>query len=114
MKVYIAGPMRGIPEFNYPAFYAAAAAWERRGWDVVNPADLDIQERAVNEEPTYEDYMRRDITELLSVDAIALLPGWQRSEGANVEVTVAKAIGLEIYDAVTFGRPAELMEVAHG
>jgi hypothetical protein len=110
MKVYIAGPMRGIPMFNYPAFDAAAALWRSKGWEVINPAEIDRQEDGAA--PTLETpvdvpplpfsvYMRRDITALLTVDAIAFLPGWENSKGACVERVVAEALDLFLYDAMT-------------
>jgi len=36
--IYIAGPMSGLPEFNYPAFFAAAEQLTAAGYDVLNPA----------------------------------------------------------------------------
>lgn len=39
MRVYIAGPMTGLPEYNFPAFHAAAKAWRDAGWEVLNPAE---------------------------------------------------------------------------
>lgn len=38
-RLYLAGPMTGLPDFNYPAFHAAAAAWRAAGWTVANPAE---------------------------------------------------------------------------
>ena len=109
-RVYIAGPMRGYPKFNFPAFDAARDAWAARGWEVVSPADLDRQLDGVQEDnPTPEQvkpfahYMRRDIEVLLTVDAIAFLPGWEKSTGANVEMVVGAALNLDLYDAITFG-----------
>lgn len=41
MRVYLAGPMRGLPQFNFPAFDAGAATLEALGHEVFNPADRD-------------------------------------------------------------------------
>jgi hypothetical protein len=108
-RIYIAGPMRGYPQFNFPAFDAARDAWAARGWDVVSPADMDRQLDGLNEAtPTpdtnhsFAHYMRRDISVLLTVDAVAFLPGWEASTGANVEKVVAQALALELYDALTY------------
>jgi hypothetical protein len=51
---------------------------------------------------SFAHYMRRDITVLLTVDAIAFLPGWEACIGANVEKVVGGALALEFYDAITF------------
>jgi hypothetical protein len=107
--IYIAGPMRGIPQFNFPAFDAAAARFLAAGYAVINPADLDRAadpERAVttDEQATANShvYARRDLLAILDhADAIALLPGWAKSVGATAEYHVAKWLGLDIYDAET-------------
>lgn len=106
-RVYIAGPMRGLPHFNFPAFTAAAAQWRMRGWEVVSPAELDKEQDGFDginyeKEPIVSVAMRRDIAAILTCTAIAFLPGWEHSVGARIEYTVAKAIGLELLDAVTF------------
>jgi hypothetical protein len=106
MRVYIAGPMRNLPQFNFPAFNAAADEWRCAGWDVISPAEIDQQQDGFDgtnreKEPTFEVAMRRDIEAILTCDAIAFLPGWERSEGSRIEYTVAKAVGLELLDAVT-------------
>lgn len=102
-RVYTAGPMRNIPLFNFPAFDEASTTLRKQGWSVVSPADLDRKhgfngdsDEGLTEE-FYNEAMKRDIVALLTVDAIALLPGWEASEGANVELAVAKAIGLELF-----------------
>lgn len=39
-RVYLSGPMTGLPELNFPAFRVEAARLRALGFEVVNPADL--------------------------------------------------------------------------
>lgn len=39
-KIYIAGPMTGIPDYNRPAFNEYAAKLVEQGHTVLNPATL--------------------------------------------------------------------------
>lgn len=123
-KVYVAGPMRGYPLYNFPAFDEAAARFRALHWDVVNPAELD-RAIGVNEytDPLPDGFLRgameRDLTAICGCDAIALLPGWERSSGVAVELALAKLLGLAIYDAAT-GKPysetavQEAQRLVHG
>lgn len=106
MKIYIAGPMTGIPKWNFPAFFEAENQLLALGHEPVNPAHNDgatVQEALESagspEAPNnpWRWYMRRDLPHVLEVDALCVLPGWQKSKGASLEVHVAKAIGLPIY-----------------
>ena len=101
--VYVAGPMTGIEDFNFPAFAAAAERLKLNGYEVINPADNDNgdPEQAAQSGTPWEDYMRKDLADVLEADAVAVLPGWQRSRGASLEVTVATALGVPILDAET-------------
>ncbi len=101
MKVYLAGPMRGIPQYNFPAFFAAEARWKAAGWEVVNPARLDHEIDGSRLDWPVEHYMARDLPELIGSDAIAMLPGWESSEGANKELAVARWTGKQVLDAET-------------
>ena len=102
--IYISGPMRGIPQFNFAAFDYAQDLWESMGWGVFNPASRGWGggDPATGTGVTAEEvhaWLRQDIQDITSCDAIALLPGWEESEGAKLEAAVAFAIGLDFYDA---------------
>ncbi len=104
MRIYLAGPMRGYPGFNWPAFDRAAAALRRRGHQVTNPAELDradglVAGTAVSAE-VVDALLERDLAILAMCGAIALLPGWEASAGATVELAAARRIGLLTYRLV--------------
>jgi len=106
---YIAGPMRSIKWFNFPAFDAAADRLRREGYNVLNPADMD-REVGFDAMDLPEDHdwdtvsadfdfaacVDRDIAAVKACDAIYLLPGWQDSTGARAEYALAKWLGKEI------------------
>lgn len=90
--VYISGPMTGYAEYNYPAFHEAAAKLRALGYEVLNPAEgFD----GAHDLP-YDDYIRKDIKNLLESDFVALLDGWEESAGAHLEVAVAVGIGIPV------------------
>jgi hypothetical protein len=117
MRIYIAGPMRSIEFYNFPAFDAAAERLRAAGHDPVNPADLD-RAVGVNEhtEPLPEGFLRgamkRDLSAICDCDAIALLPGWERSAGVKVELTLARFLGLQVIDAMTLESMEETCQAA--
>lgn len=94
MKVYLAGPMRGIPEFNFPTFKAAATFLRALGHEVISPAELDEAEGTTD--CTMRHFMQRDLTALLACDGIVLLPGWSDSKGAMLERHAAQVCGLRV------------------
>jgi hypothetical protein len=96
MIVYIAGPMTGLPEFNYPAFHQAAAELRVRGFRVLNPADTERDNPTPGIPQPWNWYMRRTLRMVIGSDAVCLLPGWQGSRGALLEVEVAEALGLDV------------------
>ncbi|WP_250451182.1 DUF4406 domain-containing protein [Caballeronia sp. ATUFL_M2_KS44] len=94
MRLYIAGPMSGYPELNFPAFHAEAARLRALGYEIVNPAEIDV-----GPNPDWLTAMRADIKQLVDCDGIALLIGWQASAGANIEHSLARGLGLRVYQA---------------
>lgn len=115
MHVYLAGGMSGIPHFNFPAFHRAAAELREQGYIVFNPAEADIDRLGVD--PSLDNLtgdvqlaserhglsrrmcLAEDLYWIaLYAEAIALLPGWEKSSGARAELALARALNLkEIY-----------------
>lgn len=91
MKIYLSGPMTGIPEFNHPAFNATTSALREKGFDVINPAEVNPDLSM-----SWENCIRKDIKALLDCDAIALMPGWESSRGVHLELHIAHRVGIEI------------------
>jgi len=113
-KVYIAGPMTGYPQFNIPKFDAAAKHLREAGYEAVSPAELDDPEiRAISlaspdgaiatlnsHGKTWGDFLARDVKLLADdgIEAIFVMPGWERSTGARLETFVGAALkGMTIY-----------------
>ena len=82
MKLYVAGPMTGLPEFNFPAFHRAAVTLTDAGYVVENPAGNTLPPGT---HATWVGYMRLALGQVLTCDGIALLDGWESSRGANLE-----------------------------
>jgi len=96
--------MRGKPEQNFPAFRAAAERLRGLGHTVWSPAEYDLQhgyDPVSDPEPALVECMKHDLPALLACDAVALLPGWQHSTGAQLEAHVALVCGLPLIDATT-------------
>ena len=91
MKIYVSGPMTGLPDLNKPAFNAEAARLRSEGHDVVNPADVNLGPGA-----DWADYMRVDLADMLTCDTIFMLPGWESSKGARIERRLAMDLGLAV------------------
>jgi hypothetical protein len=112
-KIYIAGPMRGIRLYNFPAFDDAAERLFNQGWDPVNPADIDRdcgfdpESLPANhdwgtlpETLNLRDIIRRDVDAIFGCDAVYVLPGYERSRGSKAEIALAEWLNLEvIYEA---------------
>jgi len=110
MKIYVAGPMRGIKEFNFPAFNAATEYLRALGHEVFNPAERDLQ---IGFDPAGMDGTDLEVKDagfdLLAAlgadlawiaghaDCVVVLSGWRDSLGAQAEVTTARAPSIPVY-----------------
>jgi hypothetical protein len=113
--------MRGYDLYNFPAFDAARDRFTAAGWAVISPADLDRQFEGIDPRLdsahacqvvngwTLADHRRvaqRDLDAILSLnadagDALAILPGWERSSGALTEFCCAHWCRLSLLSAKT-------------
>ena len=111
-KYYVAGPMRGYPAFNFPAFAEATSRLRALGSFVFSPAERDLRVgfdptdmKGTDEELKAHNF---NLREALAADCrficeeathIYMLPGWRNSSGARAEWALACALGLQIEGA---------------
>ena len=114
-KIYLAGPMSGLPQFNFPAFFAAADQLRAAGFEVVSPAEIDNEEdkgaalrspdgqsvkRTDGVSKTWGDFLARDVKLLADtgIQGIVFLPNWQNSKGAKLEAFVGLLQGFMFWE----------------
>ena len=115
MRLYLAGPMRGYPEFNHPAFHEGARDLRARGHEVFSPAEHDNENgfdfTGTGGSPEDLDAHGFDLRKALAADldwicrnadGLVVLPGYQKSLGATAEIATAKALGLPVWELAAF------------
>lgn len=90
--IYIAGPMRGRPDFNRAAFNAAAERLAAKGWHPINPVDIEkiypcVEENGCVNSLSLINLMQIELAFASRADAIYLLDGWEASKGAHRELS---------------------------
>jgi len=109
---YVAGPMRGFPQFNFPEFNRVAALAREAGYNIISPAEMDLAvgidpindpegaKRFVENNPDHmQQTIERDVKMIMSLNpkrgnGLILLDGWANSVGTRAEVALALWIGL--------------------
>lgn len=135
-RIYLAGPMQGIKNFNFPRFNAVASALRANGHIVFNPAEKDIERHGgtnIADGNTFGDIaqaksqhgfnLRQALAEdtqfiCLEADCIVLLPGWEKSNGAQAEHRLAVALKSEGMDIIYLAEEVaqtmeDLVEIAN-
>jgi len=100
-RIYIAGPMSGLPNFNYDAFHHAAKRLRSLGVSVVNPAENGLPQGA-----PWAEHMRIDLQTCCCAIGSLFWPGWEKSSGANLESKVARVLGFGISTIEEVSHPA--------
>lgn len=102
-KFYLAGPMTGIPQFNFPLFIETTERLRKQGYDIISPVETDTPETRkiamasetgdqadLPQGETWGTILAEDVKLVADVvDGIICLPGWKKSKGARLEVFVA-------------------------
>ncbi len=114
-RLYLAGPMSGYPQFNFPLFDRVTAVLRAKGYTIVSPSELDegpsrdaamasVDGNELNRNgdtlagETHGDFLARDVKLVADeVDAVVMLPGWEQSKGALLEAYVALTYDKRIY-----------------
>lgn len=89
MRIYISGPITGVKGYR-AAFQDAQDALTRRGHKAENPA---LHPDGL----TRREYMRLDLAQLMTCDAVLMLPGWGKSAGAGIEHDLAYYLEMPVY-----------------
>lgn len=105
-RVYLGGPMRGLPDDNEPAFIAAAADLRGRGLTLVTPFDLDD-----GHDDGLRGAIRRDIEAIFVADAVVMLPCRHYSPGVQMEMSLADMLRIPVY---TYPLLGDLLSLAPG
>lgn len=88
--IYIAGPISGMLEGNKAAFMEAEYALTSAGYTVLNPRRLPVGMQAGR-------YMPICLAMVQQSDMVALLPGWEKSRGAQIEKGLALYQGIPVW-----------------
>ena len=102
MRIYLAGPMRGYPRFNFDAFHEATVELRAQGYEVASPAEHDLECGFDPDDPDALDTfdlraaIRWDIDQVMAADVVMVLEGWRQSEGCAVELAVARLLEIPV------------------
>ena len=97
LTIYLAGPMTGHEGYNYHAFNSVAERLRSSGRTVLNPAE----NHGGRTDLSYAEYLREAIGQVLQADELWVLPEWETSRGARLEVNIARVLDLPVKEVAT-------------
>lgn len=123
LKSYIAGPMTGLPYFNFDAFADAERELKLHKIVTYNPATHDNEmgfdpfcfKTGDSKEPTCRNKSKKhqsqhefslrealkwDTARITESDLITLLPGWENSVGVRAELALAFALKIPVFELI--------------
>lgn len=101
-KIYIAGRVTGLkPEQYEPMFATVKKELEAAGHEVINPL-TDIPHEDVN---NWALTIMECLPYVAQCDCIAMLPGWEKSDGAQIEYHFARGNKLQVLQVRRVGKP---------
>lgn len=118
-SAYLAGPMRGHPEFNFPEFHKQAAWLRANGWTIFSPAERDEADEALNGdwaigvERGLDYFMQFDLAAVCQTDAVIVMSGWEESQGARLEAATAVEIGHPVFEIMPGGSKPQKRHLEH-
>lgn len=86
--------MTGIADSNYPAFEKAAFELRALGLNLISPHEVFAGETP--DDSRWNEYLRHDLRSVTQCQGIILLPGWHKSKGAVIELSMALALGMDV------------------
>lgn len=101
MKLYLSGPMTGIPEKNKREFDRCSQALREKGHEVVVPEPIENADPGTND---YDACLKQDLIDMLGCEAVVVMNGWNNSRGARLEVTTAIQVGMRVANFSDFMR----------
>lgn len=95
IKVYIAGKVTGENAgICFAKFAAAEYQLKQNGFEVINPM------RLCNTDTPWHKCMRVCLREMLDCEAVYLLPDWNNSVGATIELVVAAVTAIPVIKTI--------------
>lgn len=110
MKIYLAGPMKGIKDHNYPAFHREATVLRGMGHEVWCPAEYDVQTGgagSMSDDSEIQEASGFNLKVAIlanyryiicTAECVALMVGWKNSRGSKAERAVAEQLELIVVE----------------